>query len=351
MPTIVNDGNMFMDWSNDQSVMDPLYETLMKKAVSGVGELMGAGDPASEVANLINPMGVAASPLVTIYKNKAARIPETARFIENARKLGGEKLEEAAKWFAERWPRVAAHKDLITDTEKIIPGAPDAWAEPMHGKPTQKVPVRFSGKGLERAKNDVNFGQDVFAHEGTHVAQNLGNNRMAELYSAVDELGQYPNIPFETTAYDRGASAAKGLRKVEPRMMMPERSYSQMQNDLSNKFRDMGYSLDITYSGGSKPREVRVRKWGSDSSNPANYINPTTLDLPKDMAHNFSLLEEGIDAYNKAGLRRSTSTRELVDMVKKAKDPQRYPARHSYQRDDALKRIEDILLERGMMDK
>ncbi len=351
MPTIPNDGNMFMDWANDQSVMDPLYETLLKKAVAGAGELVGAGDPASEVANLINPMGVAASPLVSIYKDKAARIPETLKFIENARKLGGEKLEEAAKWFAEQWPRVAAHKDLITDTEKVIGGSPDAWAEPPSGRVMDKIPVRFSKKGLEKAQNDVAVGRNFLAHEGTHVAQSLGNNQFGALYNAVDELGEYPNIPFETVAFDRGDAAARGITKVDPRMMRPTRSYSQMQTDLSNKFKDMGISLDISHGAGPRPREVRLRKWGSDASDPANYINPTTLDLPKDMAHNYSLLEEGIDAYNKAGLRRSTTTRELVDMVKKAKDPNQYPMRQDPKQKALISRIEKILLERGMMDK
>ncbi len=352
MPTIPNDGNMIMDWAHDQSVMDPLYETLMKRAVSGVGDLVGAGDPASEVGNLMNPMGVAASPLVSIYKDKASRIIETGKFIEAAKKLGGEKLEAAAKWFADNWPRTAAHKELTPETVDSLLGA-DAWVTPDYGKVKKKVPVTFSPEGLEKAKGSEAVGRDLFAHEGTHVAQNLGNSDFADLYNAVNQVRGYgDDMPIESVAFDRGRAAYNGERRAQTRMMRPEKSYSQMQTDLSKQFKDMGYSLDISYGAGQKPKEVRLRKWGTDASNPANYVNPTTLDLPKDMAYNYSLLEEGIDAYNKAGTRRNTSTRQLVDLVKQAKAEGQFP-RYSIpsKRENAIQVIEDILKKRGMMDK
>jgi hypothetical protein len=150
--------------------------------------------------------------LMTRYLEKGApniarRMQGTADFVKRMTNLGPH-AEKAATLFAERYPRVAAHigveklplmKRLESPTGKAFTGV----GTRSSGAFKEMTPVQFNksytGKDIE----------DTLLHEGTHVAQDLGNKRTLSMYGASDkalqEMGMNPreayiSNPFEISA-------------------------------------------------------------------------------------------------------------------------------------------------------
>jgi hypothetical protein len=174
--------------------------------------------------------------------NVARRIQGTKDFLKRMTDLGP-KAEQAASLFAERYPRVAAHigveklplaKRLASPTGKAYTGV----GERSKGAFKEMTPVQFNkdytGKDIE----------DTLLHEGTHVAQDLGNKRTMSMYGASDkalkEMGMsereaYIANPFEVSARrvaerKMGAnvppfSALRGIDEIANRL--PGESHTQ----------------------------------------------------------------------------------------------------------------------------
>lgn len=139
--------------------------------------------------------------------NVARRIAGTKDFLKRMTDFGPS-AEAAATMFAERYPRVAAHigveklpfmKRLQSPTGKAFTGV----GSRSKGMFPEMTPVQFNkgytGKDIE----------DTLLHEGTHVAQDLGNKRVLSMYGASDkalkEMGMnereaYVMNPFEISA-------------------------------------------------------------------------------------------------------------------------------------------------------
>jgi len=138
--------------------------------------------------------------------NIARRMQGTADFLKKMTDLGPH-AERAATLFAERYPRVAAHigveklpmmKRLAAPTGKAYTGVGERSA----GAFKEMTPVQFNPS----YSKDI---EDTLLHEGTHVAQDLGNKRTMSMYGASDkalkEMGMnereaYIANPFEVSA-------------------------------------------------------------------------------------------------------------------------------------------------------
>lgn len=187
------------DWaSQDESVFDFPGEAALRSLTRLV-----MPDP---VTDMINPMPTGpAAPLISIFKNAAARKLATDEFLESARRMGLPNLEIAANTFASKYPRVAAHMRM---SPEVAPGAA-VKADvniPQYGirKP---VPVRLGNSGIDEVDDSVAAATKSIFHEGNHVAQALGDRRMGLLYNnATRAVGYGPN-PYEVTSRRAGDKA------------------------------------------------------------------------------------------------------------------------------------------------
>lgn len=170
-------------------------------ALGGLVSVMGADDPQGAMPG---PGGMEA-PLISIYKD-AARVPSAAlrqegtkRFLQSAKDMAIGGLESAAQLFTEKYPRVAAHMNLTKDQSYGLPMM--AQAKSPYGKVIEPVEVAMS--------RDQPYPLNVLTHEGTHVAQSLGNSDALRLYDLANEhkdLG-YARNPFEKAANYAGEAA------------------------------------------------------------------------------------------------------------------------------------------------
>lgn len=195
----------------------PLYKQLPKGTDVGTFDVMPE-IPAGPMA------GAALVPyLISIYKTKAARQAGTKLFVDRALDSGSEALASAAQWFAERYPRVAAHMNLVP---KPIPN----YVSPLSGEPVaahirtpkgkveRPLDVEITQSGFDRmTPTSGNTYQrqkaealNTLGHEGTHAAQALGNSDFNSLYNAMNMVTGYEHNPFEITARARGYSTQMG---------------------------------------------------------------------------------------------------------------------------------------------
>lgn len=196
-------------------------------ALGGLMSVFGGNDPQSIMPG---PSGIEA-PMISIYKD-AAGIPSAAlreggtqEFLKSAGELGSEGLQNAAQIFAERYPRVAAHMRIDPSIQ-----ATSAYRAATHVPPFEPeapIKVSLSNVGLHSADTVPSSAVDTMFHEGTHVAQALGNRHTDLLYRLGLKLpGGYAQHPMEESAraaasYATGAlptkipaSALRGLRNA-----------------------------------------------------------------------------------------------------------------------------------------
>lgn len=200
----------FQGWMNESpSVLDAPGEELGRK----VGRFLGLDDPNTGISDMMSPMNAGASAatlplqaLITIFKNKAAREVATKEFLESAQRMGMPNLDVAANSFADRYPRVAAHMRM---TPEIAPGG-STLADvniPAYGV-RKPVPMRLGNSGIDKIDNSVAQATETLFHEGTHVAQALGDKRFGPLYDNANTAVGYRNIPYEVNARQAGEKAA-----------------------------------------------------------------------------------------------------------------------------------------------
>lgn len=152
--------------------------------------------------DIIPTAGLNAGPLVSIYKNKAARELGTKAFEKSAEGMHPF-FQLAAKKFAQRYPRVAAHMKLShtgDELQTIKLGDAIAFADIPEGKINKKVKILIGKPGLEQGEKRFKDAMSTVFEEGAHVAQGLGNRKATRLYKTANRLVDYENNPFEISA-------------------------------------------------------------------------------------------------------------------------------------------------------
>lgn len=180
----------------------PKEEGLAKSAF----DFIFGSNPTEEMQQSLGP-----TPLISIYKNPAARRLGTQGFLKKAMDMG-EKVFDAANQFAARYPRVAAHMNISDDTTKsgirLLGGTKTRATTLVPGsKVTKPIPVMFNQDFIE--DTGENLTGSVF-HEGKHVADALGNSNEKELYNLLSSLSEvgYQHNPFEVSARNVATRAA-----------------------------------------------------------------------------------------------------------------------------------------------
>lgn len=188
---------------------EQLNQGVKKYVPDWLGDIIAPTSP--EPSDFLAPISLGAGlagPLVSIYKTAAERQAFTRKFLNDARLLGGglkSKLYEGAKAFTEKYPRIAAHYKLGKVPQQL--GTASARTMLPRGKVKSRIPVEFSYAGKQLSNLNEGIAKKLFHHEGTHVAQGLGNSDAEELYHAADRLFDYERNPFESTARFAGAKA------------------------------------------------------------------------------------------------------------------------------------------------
>lgn len=190
---------------------DPFGVQKLPAAVRGLVELFAPQD---------DPFGgIGPTPLISIYKtakgipSKALRQKGTKDFLKSAANVG-KNFSDAANWFADKYPRVAAHMRI---SPKLLDSKQGSGAAINAPSWIVNEPIKMQVSKLGRLLADENpaNARDYIAHEGTHVAQALGNRHTDFLYRSASELGSYLTNPFEIAARERGQAARLGKYKVE----------------------------------------------------------------------------------------------------------------------------------------
>jgi hypothetical protein len=203
------------------SVMDGVWEGPLKGLVKLI---YGDGTVGSEMANLTNPIhmgGGFASPLVSIFKDKLERSQATQAFVEKMKGLlpTTNNLATAAEEFAQRYPRVAAHIDpKLMDSIPVSGGngtAAAAVALPL-GRVKNLVEMGITPEGEAAMSQSAKWARDTMFHEGTHVAQVLGNHHTGMAYPLATQAVGYRNNPFEQSARETGKYWSEMLTPPAP---------------------------------------------------------------------------------------------------------------------------------------
>lgn len=189
-------------------------------ALQVLADLMGADDPMSGIYPSV--------PLVSVFKN-AAGVPDkllrqrgTMDFLRSAKDTAIEGIDTAAELFAEKYPRVAAHMRLRPDESMAMPGM--AETKSPYGRVTEPIDVALA--------KDQPYPLNLLTHEGTHVAQSLGNKNALKLYDLANEhknIG-YPRNPFEKTANWAGQQAEALPRYMDPPYQRPPNAIKALKS-------------------------------------------------------------------------------------------------------------------------
>ncbi len=209
-PTIRKTQHPLLD-PEQASVLDSPLEKIARRIIATTRGVMGEGDPTDMMgATEVGPMSPLTVPLITIYKNAIARAKATEAFKLAAAKLGTN-VSQAAEGFARRWPRVAAHMNLKKDnTLDLFRRGPMATSDIPHGVVREPIDVTFTRRGLKSANSDLNEAVATLVHEGTHVAQALGDRGTGRQYALANRA-----VGYEINPYERGAERA-ALRALDP---------------------------------------------------------------------------------------------------------------------------------------
>lgn len=193
------------DVANAASKLPEPLQKPVATAGSFLLDMLGANDPQSQILGTMNPME---APLVSLYKDRAARELATQEFLNTA-KSHVQPIQDAANWLAQRYPRVAAHMRInpeITNAKNLA-----AVNMPPPSGMSEPLVLSYSEKGIARPASNI---RATMAHEATHVAQALGNKDMQVMYNLANNLVGYQANPFERMAEARARSAAVGSDRM-----------------------------------------------------------------------------------------------------------------------------------------
>jgi hypothetical protein len=148
------------------------------------------------------PLGVPTA-LLSIYKNVAARQGGLKRFMRSVKDLDVPALYNAARVFARRHPRVAAHRLIRKGPSRMaeglenVPVAANTYipmrVEPMRGP----IFTEYAPEGIAEAVASPTRAIETMVEEGVHAAQYAGNRHMGPMYAALNKLVGYYRNPFE----------------------------------------------------------------------------------------------------------------------------------------------------------
>jgi hypothetical protein len=171
-------------------------------ALGGLMSVFGGDSPESMIPG---PSGMEAAPLISIYKDamgvpsKMLRQGATQEFINSARALDEPTIENAAYEFASKYPRVAAHMRMQPNMD--MTNEYNAITHVPAFEPEAPIKVAYSNTGLAKDASSQAEALNTIFHEGTHVAQALGNRYTDLLYRLGLKLpGGYMKHPMEESA-------------------------------------------------------------------------------------------------------------------------------------------------------
>ena len=191
-------------------------------------------DVPTDVAGLL-PMGTEIqagasmlSPLISIYKDKAAREAATQEFLNSVKGFVDTNYYDlpdhvkalwsnAAESFAAKYPRIAAHtrqSPLLSEYRTNTGASAGAAVSTAPDRVREPLTLSLFRNGANAIDKDPNLATDMMHHEMTHVAQSLGNRDADALYWAADDVVGYNYNPFETSARLAGAKAVTGAPNI-----------------------------------------------------------------------------------------------------------------------------------------
>ncbi len=247
-------------------------------------------DVPTDVAGLL-PMGTEIqagasmlSPLISVYKDKAARDAGLKEFIDSVHAFaknhmwrstaGTNAWTDAAELFGNSYPRVAAHM-RHAEVPMDNPGAIAAmdWNNMAVGGPGI---LQAEQSHLPQLAQNDKLAEGTMFHEGTHAAQALGNSDSPVLYSAAKQLLPYRDIPHEASAFFRTDLTGAGILRApqDPR-------HAANYDRLAARLKAHGISLDQSRD------TIKLRKWGMPSA-PENYIPLDADHLPYGLQKNLA---------------------------------------------------------------
>jgi hypothetical protein len=280
----------YQGWKEQEpSVMDAAWEAPAKK-LANVADFFIPSETDVATTNFAPGLGSVGVPLISIFKNKAARMAGTEAFRKKAKELMSFLIEEygaeglaknidtATEEFARRYPRIAAHTDL---KPAIFPGTTYRGAvlnEP--GKVVRPVPTEFGSASIgHRRPEDLDKVMTTMFHEGTHVAQALGNSKFNELYNKANQLGK------EAISKDRIPFAAADAYLDNPFEITARASGHRGYDDWARK--RSGY-YPFEYKKKNAITEFK-KKFGMEEYNKIR--NPTNEPLKESVTKAFSKVE------------------------------------------------------------
>tara|TARA_R110000868_G_scaffold255919_4_gene512587 strand:+ start:660 stop:1775 length:1116 start_codon:yes stop_codon:yes gene_type:complete len=251
-----------------------------------------AGSIPTELLKGLGMGATALAPLISVYKDRAARDAGLKEFIDSVHAFaknhmwrstaGTNAWTDAAELFGKSYPRVAAHMrnaEMPLDEPGVTAVARMDWNDMVHGQPG----MLEVGKGHlpDLALND-NIASGTMFHEGTHAAQALGNRDTPILYGAASRLLPYRNIPHEASAWFRTDLTESGILKApqDPR-------HFANYDKLAARLKELGISLD--QSGDT----IKLRRWGM-SQDPENYIPLDAPHLPGGLQRHLADYQAGL---------------------------------------------------------
>lgn len=198
----------------NDSVFDPLYETLFKKAVRATG----MDTPQGQLMAAINP-----TPLIA--KIPFSQVPtRNAELIAAIKARGNSpELVSAVEFAAKKYPRVLAHVQGLEELPPEVGKNLGNLGTHSSRGPLSDItmnPYKLQGEAKMLKKPLQEKVANTFGHELTHAAQNIWNGKSFNpMYRAANEWGgkntYEPNV-FEQGARKAGKNFASKMGVASP---------------------------------------------------------------------------------------------------------------------------------------
>jgi len=184
-------GRMF---GQDNTGIEELSENIKRRRYEEDLRRHGMRVPTfDDVSGISGPMAGVTKFVKAGIPQVAERMGSTQQFL-NAMKGLGSKASDAAELFAQRYPRIAAHISPYK-----LEGGRNLGITDVLPSDITRVGLKIDNPELER----------TLLHEGTHVAQKLGNPKLPELYGRVtrgmEAKGLSPEMAYKLNPFERSA--------------------------------------------------------------------------------------------------------------------------------------------------
>jgi len=185
-------GRMF---GQDNTGLEELSENIKRRRYEEDLRRHGMRVPTfDDVSGISGPMAGVTKFVKAGIPQVAERMGSTQQFL-NAMKGLGSKASDAAELFAQRYPRIAAH----ISPYKYMGHKSTLGITDINPSKITKVGFNINNPEIE----------STLLHEGTHVAQKLGNPKLPELYGHVtrgmESKGLSPEMAYKLNPFERSA--------------------------------------------------------------------------------------------------------------------------------------------------